>query len=94
MFPELKSAEIRLNRRSGKIRLILIDVDASARCVPDEEVRRRYGSSPELGVPTSRQPPDSPIYYIYHQPWGDLRIGVSQVGRRCVEMIVTEFSDE
>lgn len=92
-FPELKSAEIRLDRRSENIRFVLIDIDASVDCIPDGEILRRFGSSPELGLPTPRQPPKSPVYYIYHHPWGDLRIGVSQGKQRCVETIVAEFND-
>jgi hypothetical protein len=92
-FPELKSAEVRVDRRSGSIRLILIGVDAAARCTPSDEIMRRFGSSPELSPPTARQPAGSPTFYIYHYPWGDLRIGVSPSGRRCVETIVTEFND-
>jgi hypothetical protein len=92
-FPELKSAEIRVERRSGKIKMLLLDLDAAARCVPSNEVMHRFGTSPELSPPTARQPAGSAIFYVYHHPWGDLRVGLSPVGRQCVEMIVTEFND-
>jgi hypothetical protein len=92
-FPELKSAEVRVDRRSGSIRLILLGVDAGTHCTPSSEVMRRFGSSPELSPPTARQPAGSPIFYVYRYPWGDLRIGVSPTGRQCVETIVTEFND-
>lgn len=92
-FPELKSAEFRVERSSGKIRMILIDVDAAAKCVPTNEVMRRFGSSPELSPPSARQPAGSPVYYVYHRPWGDLRIGMSQGAHDCVQRIVAEFAD-
>lgn len=92
-YPAVMSAELRVDRRTGKIRQIIIDVDADAFCTPDDEVLRHFGSSPELSVPTPRQPADSPLFYVYHHPWGDLRIGVSPIGQRCVETIVTQFVD-
>jgi hypothetical protein len=92
LFPELRSAEIRIDRRSGHIRLMLLSVDKANRCVPQAEVVRRFGSFTELSVPTPRQPPDSPIYYVYRRSWGDLRIGISREPPECVESVVTEFS--
>lgn len=92
-IPELKSAEIRIERHSGRVKLILLGVEASVRCVTPNEVMKRFGTQAEFSPPTPRQPPESPSYYVYHHPWGDLRIGVSPTGRRCVEMVVTEFND-
>jgi hypothetical protein len=92
LFPEVKSAEVRIDRRSGRIRLMLLTLDKVSRCVSHEEILRRFGAFAELSVPTPRQPPDSPVYYVYHRSWGDLRIGLSRSKPECVESVVTEFS--
>jgi hypothetical protein len=92
LIRELGSAEIRVDRGRGKISLISIGIDANVRCVTGNEVLSRFGSSPTLRVPTPRQPPNSPIYYVYHYPWGDLKMGMSQPGQRCVVSIIVDFN--
>jgi hypothetical protein len=40
-------------------------------------VLEHYGLEFQQDVPSPRYPPDTPAYYTYEQPWGDLSLGVS-----------------
>lgn len=91
--PELSSAEARVDRRSGRIRLLLLGVDPATHCTPSAEVIQRFGEPRDMAPPTARQPAGSPIFYTYRYPWGDLRVGVAPDRPQCVTTIVTEFND-
>ena len=91
IIDELIGAQIRVERRVGDIRLMQFDVDGRVRCIGHDEVVARFGSSPELSVPRAGAPPNAPVYYIYHQSWGDVRIGLSRQPPECVATIVIEF---
>jgi hypothetical protein len=93
LFRELGSSEIRVDRKTGIIDLISMGVDARTRCITGKEVLSRFGSSPELSVPKAAQGPQAPVYYVYHYPWGDLKMGMSQPGQQCVVSIIVDFNE-
>lgn len=84
----VRTAELRLPKEAGSPRVIVIDLDTHGACASRAQVVRKYGEPPELSVPTPRQPPGSPTYYVYRQPWGDLRVGID--ARDCVASVVID----
>jgi hypothetical protein len=87
---ELVGAELRIRRESGAVGLMILDVDKRVRCVPSRDVVGRYGRATNVTVPHPPQPDDAPIYSVYPQGWGELRVGVSN---GCVVSVVAEFRE-
>ncbi len=87
----LKKVELRVptSQSSRKDGLLLFEIDP-ATCVSQDEARRYFGQSPELSIPTPRQPPDSPIYLNYSRPWGSLRLGFSRDDKSCLVSVVID----
>lgn len=55
-----------------------------------QEVMDRFGSRPELSVPTPREPPSAPLYLVYRFGWGDVRFGFERGGRELLRRIVLD----
>lgn len=87
----LQKVELRVptGKSSRKDGLLLFEIEPST-CVSKDEVRRHFGTSATLSVPTPRQPPDSPIYLNYSQPWGSLRLGFSRDDKACLVSVVLD----
>ncbi|MDY7231904.1 hypothetical protein [Hyalangium rubrum] len=83
---ELRVPTSRSHRKDG---LLLFEI-APSTCVTQEEARRSFGPSPELSFPTPHQPPDSPLYLSYSQPWGSLRLGFSRNDKACLVSVVLD----
>ena len=93
VFPQLKSGEMRVERKSGKISAILLEIDPHVHCVTRTEVTTKYGIAQDLIIPMPQQPEETPLYYVYHKSWGNLKIGVARNKPQCVEMIVAEIQE-
>jgi hypothetical protein len=87
----LQKVELRVptSKSSRKDGLLLFELDP-ATCVTQDEAQRYFGQSPELSVPTPRQPPDSPLYLNYSRPWGSLRLGFSRDDKSCLVAVVID----
>ncbi|WP_224243191.1 hypothetical protein [Hyalangium gracile] len=83
---ELRVPTSKSHRKDG---LLLFEI-APSTCVTQEQARHHFGPSPELSVPTPHQPPDSPIYLSYSQPWGSLRLGFSRTAKACLVSVVLD----
>ena len=88
LIEEMAGAEIRVRRSTGAIRLIAVDVERHIRCIPEREVEGRFGRPGDVAVPRPEQPPGSPLYRMYPQAWGELRIGTAG---GCVVRVIGEF---
>lgn len=90
--PLFREIEVRVPKAgSGAARDGIVVLTVQPRiCVVRAEVTERFGSSPEISVPTPREPPDSPIYLVYRQPWGSLRFGMERGGRECLKTVVLD----
>ncbi len=91
---EVKGVELRIpvaeSATSGP--LVVIDVDSTVRCIPQDEIEKHYGANPALQVPTPRQPPSSPLNYEYRFPWGRLSFGVSRTPPECLTRVVVDYA--
>lgn len=92
VLPEMSAAELRVHRRSGAVRLMVFSIDGQVRCVSSADVLRRFGRPADLIVPKPSQPPDAPVYHVFRQPWGDLRVGLSRRPPDCVVAVVADFN--
>jgi hypothetical protein len=84
----VRRVELRMPKKRGSPRLIVIDIDTRSTCVDRRRVRARYGEAADLLPPSPHQPAGSPAYQVYRKPWGDLRIGFDQ--RRCAVSVVID----
>jgi hypothetical protein len=85
---ELTGAEMRVERRSGVVGLLILTVDKRVRCIPQQDVVARYGSPKSVIIPRADHPDDAPLYSRYPRPWGELRVGIAD---GCVTKVVAEF---
>lgn len=87
---ELTGGEMRIRRSTGRLKLLILQVDMRVRCVAEAEVVGRYGQPRDLIAPRPPQPHDDPTYSSYPQSWGELRIGIAH---GCVASVVAEFRE-
>jgi hypothetical protein len=92
--PEIRAVELRVpiaqSATSGP--MLILDIDASVRCVSLDEIQKHYGARPALRVPTPRQPASSPIDYEYHFAWGRMSFGISRSATECLTRVVVDFA--
>jgi hypothetical protein len=81
--------ELRTPRAAGKDGLVIAHL-AGAVAVSKREVMDRFGLQPELAVPTPRQPPSSPLYFVYRFAWGDARFGFDRSGAELLRVVVLD----
>lgn len=91
LYPEDVLVEVRIDRRKPKQGILILTLDPKDNCVPVDDVMSKYGKNFELSVPTPRQPIGSPTYYVYKEQWGDIRFGISQRHKSCVESVVLTY---
>jgi hypothetical protein len=61
-------------------------------CVPPASLTARYGEINELAPPLAGGPPDRPVYWVYHRPWGDLSFAVVEKdGTQCLSGAVIDW---
>lgn len=70
--------------------LIILEIGEDV-CVGSDAVRARYGPEPALAPPLARQPPGSPIYYVYDRPWGKLSLALSRATPECLQRAVIDW---
>jgi hypothetical protein len=75
-------------RAGNRSQLLDLTVNPS-HCVTTGDVQRRHGEG-ELTVPTPRQPPNSPVYLVFHKEWGTLSFGFARDSTRCLREVVIE----
>ena len=73
------SVEVRqpTSQSAGKSGVVLLGIGG---CIPKTDVGGRFGTSTGSILPTPAQPPGSPTWDRYPQPWGEVRLGFSADG--------------
>lgn len=84
--------ELRTPREAGKDGLVIAHLAASM-SISKREVMDRFGVNPELAVPTPRQPPSSPIYFVYRFAWGDARFGFDRAAPELLRVVVLDATE-
>jgi len=89
---ELRNVEVRVPQgaatRKGPI--VVVDVDGEATNIKQADVLAQFGEKPAVEVPTPAQPPDSPVYLSYPQPWGTLRFGFARPSTELLTSVVID----
>lgn len=83
--------ELRVPRAAGSTRggLLILTVNPQP-CLTRAAVIARFGSNPELAVPTPREPADSPVYLKYPMAWGVVSFGFQRSGDGCLRDVVLD----
>jgi hypothetical protein len=89
---ELKSVEVRvpLGAATRKGPIVVLDVDGEATGIKQADVLAQFGNTPAVEVPSPQQPPDSPVYLSYPQPWGTLRFGFARPSTELLTSVVID----
>jgi hypothetical protein len=72
---------------SSKDGLLILSVQPGL-CIGKKEVMLRFGEVSRLSIPTPRQPPEDPLFFVYKLPWGDLSFGFDRLGSECLVSVV------
>jgi hypothetical protein len=70
--------------------MIILEISDNV-CIDSAAVRARFGTQPALAPPLSRQPPGSPVYYVYEKPWGKLSFAISRGAPECLRRAVIDW---
>ena len=79
----------RIEPTAGKSGIVILDL-AGGTCIKQKDAMARFGDPGDILVPTPHQPPDSPVYLVYKQKWGELRLGFARVEPECLTSIVLD----
>lgn len=60
-------------------------------CADRDDVRRRFGESPEVFLPLEQNPTDTPIHFLYSKTWGKLGFGFHRDGDECLSTVIIEI---
>lgn len=69
-----RRVEVRVGSNAAR-GILIVDIDPALAITPGE-VADRFGSAKAISNPTLHAPPDSPYYYLYPRPGGELRLGI------------------
>jgi hypothetical protein len=86
-----KQLEVRRSKEQNPDRGVIILEISDSICVSSNAVRARFGTEPGLAPPLSRQPPGSPVYYVYDKPWGKLSLAISRGTPECLRRAVIDW---
>jgi len=91
--PGFERVELRLAgpKSTNDDQLLILELDGS-RCLKLDDVRHRYGSSPEGSVPSPHQPADAPRYFRYPVKGGTLSFGFAPGGEECLKSVVLDVA--
>lgn len=71
--------------------LIILSLAPAEGCVSSNDITEKYGFPPEFSPPNAREPANALAYFIYRQPWGDLKFGVSRSAPYCLLSVVIDW---
>lgn len=85
--PGIRSAELRESTQAPQAGpsagLLTLELDGAS-CIGEDAVRTRFGTTPELSVPSPHAPPEAPLYWVYHQEGCTLSFGFSRREPTCL----------